>query len=244
MLVNSYYDEYNFYDHDFFPEYSDFLFDGNIGLTWSMNFWAKKKRMPEYGKQVGFQVNVGGSYNVTSNTDFFPSSYKIFITPGVFFGKFYFSPGQLRYRQITGAQYSPVYNEEIAEDYPFVFGKYNQFAFTISPELRFYPGVINAFAVDARKSKYSQYSKGVSYLYVKFADDYLSGEDSNGFYYGQNRRDLFAGFSASPEKRNIEMKMLFGFSWNYVENVASDLRQVDAFANYWIIGLEAFIRIL
>jgi hypothetical protein len=79
---------------------------------------------------------------------------------------------------------------------------------------------------------------------VKFADDYLSGEDSNGFYYGQNRRDLFAGFSASPEKRNIEMKMLFGFSWNYVENVASDLRQVDAFANYWIIGLEAFIRIL
>ncbi|MGX5816743.1 hypothetical protein ACWKWU_01015 [Chitinophaga lutea] len=206
--------------------------DNTISLLYRHNFWLSRGRsLPFTNNNLGISLTGGLDVNLDFPNTYFPGSYKLHVTPGLFFNKVYFSPGQIRYQRPLG--YPKAYDD----------AGYPAMGVVVSPEVRWYLGVLNAYATDMRRLPESTRSNGkfgFGYLLFRLGHDQYAGfkgnGDKEGDFYREERIEFMFGFSGYIGKRRTTE---FGF---LVGPGGTNNPYVDG--DYWRIGLSISKRIL
>lgn len=206
--------------------------DNTISLLYTHNFWFSRGRsLPFTNNNFGLSLTGGVDVNLDFPNTYFPGSYKVHLTPGVFLNKVYFSPVQLRYQRPLGYQQRND-NVDVASA-----------GAVFSPEVRWYLGVLNAYATDMRRLPQSTRSNGkfgFGYLLFRLGHEMFAGYKANASngsdYYDEERIDFMFGFSGYAGKRRTTE---FGF---IVGPGGINNPFVDG--DYWRVGLSITKRIL
>lgn len=220
-------------------DFPEFVSDNNISLIYKKYLWLNKKNsLPYSNNNIGICFNVGVDLNLIYPKDYFPLNYKFFVTPGLFIHKIYLSPGQFRYYKISN--YSQEYTGYSGNSYP-------SLGFLLNPEIRWYPGVLNAYATDMTKlsreiKSSAKFSFG--YLFLKLQQDFISGANSKNETYSRERDALLFGFSGFAGKnRTTEFGCFFGpGSINHIDqDNATTTKSISG--DYWKVGFTISKRI-
>ncbi|MBC9929766.1 hypothetical protein [Chitinophaga qingshengii] len=223
------YTGYGTQKYDAIPE---IISDNTLSLLYTRNFWFSRGRsLPFTNNNFGLSLTGGVDVNLDFPNTYFPGSYKAHITPGLFMNKVYFSPGQLRYQRPLGYQQRND-NTDIASA-----------GVIFSPEVRWYLGVLNAYATDMRQLSQATRSSGkfgFGYLLFRLGHELYAGYKANASngqdYYKEERVEFMFGFSGYAGKRRTTE---FGFIAG-----PGGINNPFADGDYWRVGLSISKRIL
>jgi hypothetical protein len=178
----------------------------DVSLSYRRNFWlARKNSLPYVNNNIGFSLEVGVNGNFSIPNQYFFNNYKIYLTPGVFLNKVFFSPGQIRHHRAQG------YNKENTRE----FGLFGRTAYLIAPEIRWYFGVLNAYSTDIKKLSPDMKSNAkfgfTSYVFFKYNVDRFTGENNNNQTYLFERDEILVGMNTLVGKNKAtEFGCFFG----------------------------------
>lgn len=198
----------------------------------------EKNGLPYTNNNLGVRLAVGVDANLQFPNSYFPTNFNLFVNPGFFLKKVYVSPGQIRYFRIN--DYPEAYSGSSRRNYP-------SFGFLFSPEVRWYPGVMNAYATDMRKLSASMKSSArfsFGYLSLRIQRDELSGSANNNRHFSMERVSyLFGFFGYAGKNRTTEFGTFLGPGSVYGLSLEKGDDNYNISGDFWRIGFTIAKRL-
>jgi hypothetical protein len=218
---------------------AEIMADNMASLFVKQYIWLNRRNsLPYTNNNIGVCLDMGVDYSFLLPNTYFPPHFKAYVQPGIVIHKVYLSPGQFRYYKLP--DYPDPYNGYDGFKHPY-------FGFLINPEIRYYPGVINAYATDFRKLPKSlrQSAKFTfGYFFLKMQQELLSGSKGVDAY-TREREYALLGFNLYMGKnRGTEFGMFFGYG--DIARLTETRANIDynVSGDYYRFGIKIAKRIL